>query len=273
MLQSGQGLAAAGFRDRRTAAAMERVIPTKIVIASGYKEMSSLAASFVAGLVQEKPDLVMAIPSGRTPVGMYRQLGGMYRKGGLDLSRATFFLLDEYHGLGPRDKGSFYHFIRQNFMRLVNVPAVHVPDSRFPDAVEAGRRYEEEIASAGGLDLAVLGIGVNGHIGFNEPGRPFDSRTGPVNLTPETISANARYFKTPAQVPREAISMGLATIRQARSVLLLASGAPKAEAVAAALAGPVTTTVPASTLQRHPAFTAIVDSGAASLLSGFPQKG
>lgn len=240
----------------------------KIVITGGYEEMSLRAASSVAGLVREKPGLAAALPSGGTPRGMYRELVRMHREEGLDFSRANIFLIDEYYGLAPRATGSLYSFIHNHFLAQVQIPAgrVHAPDTMSPDAGAAGRRYEEEIEAAGGLDLAVLGIGHNGHIGFNEPGSLFTSRTRLVDLAQETVSANARFFDDPADVPRQAISMGLATITEARQVLLLASGEGKAPAVAAALKGPVTTDVPASCLQAHPDFTAILDKSAASLL-------
>jgi glucosamine-6-phosphate deaminase len=236
----------------------------KIIITNDYKEMSRRAACFIAGMVR----LAMAIPSGSTPLGLYQELVRLHCKDGLDLSRATFFLLDEYYGLSPQEEGSFYSFVYSHFIAPAKISAAHVhaPDTMSLNAVAAGRQYEKEISSSGGLDLAVLGIGHNGHIGFNEPARPFNSRTGLVTLSRETISANKRFFKAPANVPRQAISMGLATITEARQTLLLASGAGKAKAVAAALEGPVTIMVPASCLQLHPASTAVIDAGAASLL-------
>lgn len=240
----------------------------KIIVKDSYEEMSWRAAGFIADLVREKRELVMAIPSGSTPLELYRQLVRMCREEILDFSRTTFFLLDEYYGMSPQAMGSLYSYIHSHFFAPAKIPSgqIHAPDTLSPDATAASRLFEEEIAASGGLDLAVLGIGHNGHIGFNEPGSPFDSRTRLVELTPETVSANARFFKKPADVPRQAISMGLATITEARQILLLASGAGKARAVAAALRGPVTDMVPASCLQLHPSLTVILDTGAASLL-------
>lgn len=178
------------------------------------------------------------------------------------------FNLDEYLELGPADPRSFNAFMRQNLFDHVNVPPgnIHVPHDLPADAEEECRRYEEAIAAAGGIDLQLLGIGHNGHIGFNEPGTSFSSRTRVVRLTDGTRMANARYFDSPDQVPRTAISVGIATIMECRRIILMASGSSKAEAVRQAVEGPVTESVPASVLQRHQDTTFVLDREAAALL-------
>lgn len=240
----------------------------EIIIATDYEEMSRKAAAFVADLVKKKPNLVMTVPTGSTPLGMYRELVQMHREDGLDFSGVTFFMLDEYYGLSPQSEGSYYSFLRNNFLLPIGIQngQFQAHEALSPNTAATCLRYEKEIAKSGGLDLVVLGIGHNGHIAFNEPGSPFDSRTRLVELSMETISANARFFKSPADVPRQALSMGLATITGARKVLLLANSQAKARAVAMTLQGPITTQVPASCLQRHPDFTVVLDSSAASLL-------
>lgn len=247
----------------------------KIIVVDGSLEMSIVAAGMVADFVRSKRDAVLGLCTGETPVETYRRLISLHRDQGLDLSGVVTFNLDEYMGLGPEDPKSFDAFMHQNLFDQVNIPPgnIQIPNGLPADVEEECRRYEDAIAAAGGTDLQLLGIGQNGHIGFNEPGTSFSSRTRVVRLTDETRRANARYFQSPEQVPHTAISMGIATIMESRRIILLASGSSKAKAVSSAVEGPVTEDLPASILQRHPDATFILDQEAAALLGrdGGPQ--
>jgi glucosamine-6-phosphate deaminase len=231
--------------------------------------MSAAAAETVSGKVREKPESVLLLPSGTTPLGMYEGLARMHREQGLSFSGVTCFNLDEYLGLPPDHPASYHVYMEENFYRLVNAdPArIHVPDASAADPEAECERYEAAIREAGGVDLCVLGIGRNGHIGFNEPGARFDTRTRVVWLAESTRRVNAADFEE-GQVPERAITVGMGTIFEARAVLLLASGANKAHAAAAALEGEISETVPASMLQRHPETTFLLDREAASALKG-----
>jgi glucosamine-6-phosphate deaminase len=200
-------------------------------------------------------------------LGLYAELGRRVRAG-LDLSRAHAFNLDEYVGLGPEHPLSCAAFMHAHAYPLLGLqPAhCHVPDGRAADLAEACRRYERAIDEAGGLGLAVLGLGRNGHLAMNEPGTSFDSRTQICTLAPQTLADNARLYPAGATLPEHGATMGLATLRGARAVLLLAFGARKAEAIAAALAGPIDRACPASCLQGHPALTVVIDRAAAVAL-------
>jgi glucosamine-6-phosphate deaminase len=230
--------------------------------------MSAVAAEIVAGNVREKPEAVFLLPTGTTPLGTYRRLVEMHHREGLSFAWATFFNLDEYLGLPPDHPASYHVYMEENFYRLVNAdPAhIHVPDGAAPDPKAECERYEAAIREAGGVDLCVLGIGRNGHIGFNEPGAPFDSRTRVVRLSESTRRVNASDFEGD-RAPERAITVGMATIFEAREVLLLASGANKARAVAVAIEGEISDAVPASMLRRHPNTTFLLDQEAAAALS------
>ena len=230
--------------------------------------MSAAAAEVVAARLRAKPDAVLLLPTGTTPLGMYRRLAELHAEEGLSFARATFFNLDEYLGLAPDHPASYHVYMEENFYGLVDAdPArVHVPDGSAPDPEAECERYEAAIRQAGGVDLAVLGIGRNGHIGFNEPGAPFDSRTRVVRLAESTRRVNAADFEG-SRAPEKAITVGMATIFEAREVLLLASGANKARTVAAALGGEISESVPASMLRRHPNATFLLDQEAATALS------
>jgi glucosamine-6-phosphate deaminase len=234
-----------------------------------YESMSAAAAQIVAGKVREKPEAVFLLPTGTTPLGMYERLVRLHQEQGLSFSRATFFNLDEYLGLPPDHPASYHVYMEENFYMLVDAdPArIHVPDGSAPDPEAECERYEAAIREAGGVDLCVLGIGRNGHIGFNEPGAPFDSRTRVVRLSESTRRVNASDFEE-GKVPERAITVGMATIFEAREVLLLASGANKARAAAAALQGEISESAPASMLRRHPNATFLLDREAASALDG-----
>lgn len=233
-----------------------------------YESMSEAAAAIVTQKVREKREAVFLLPTGVTPQGMYRRLAALHKEEGLSFARATFFNLDEYLGLPPDHPASYHVYMEENFYALIEVDPerVHVPDGSAPDPEAECERYEAAIREAGGVDLCVLGIGRNGHIGFNEPGAPFDSRTRVVRLAESTRRVNAADFEG-NRAPERAITVGMATIFEAQEVLLLASGANKARAVAAALEGEISESVPASMLRRHPNATSLLDQEAATALS------
>lgn len=227
------------------------------------------AARLVLRRLHDTPDLVLGLPTGSTPVPLYRALVRAYTQGLADFSRATTFNLDEFLGLARDHAGSYRTFMETHFFDHVNLPSrrAHVLDGATSDWKREAARYEAQLAKAGGLDLVVLGIGRNGHLGFNEPAPTLAARTHRVILKPETRRANAALFGGRwREVPREALSMGIGTILSAREVVLIATGRPKARIVARALQGPVTTRVPASLLQVHPNVTVVIDRDAASQL-------
>ncbi|MBE3577223.1 MAG: glucosamine-6-phosphate deaminase [Limnochordales bacterium] len=238
----------------------------ELVVVDSYRELSLWAANRVADLIRRKPNAVLGLATGSTPLGLYEELVRRHREEGLDFSQVTTFNLDEYLGLPPDHPASYHYFMRENLFAHINVRpgAVHIPSGVAADIEQECIRYEEAIRQAGGIDLQILGIGRNGHIGFNEPGTPFDSRTHVVDLAEDTRRANARFFNSIDEVPRRAVTMGIATIMEAREILLLASGPEKAWAVARTLEGEVTPEVPASVLQRHPRVFVVADRGAAA---------
>jgi glucosamine-6-phosphate deaminase len=230
-----------------------------------YEAMSVAVAYVVAGKLEEEPSSVLMLPTGITPLGMYRRLVEMHRSEGLSFANATFFNLDEYLGLAPDHEASYHVYMKEHFYGLINAdPArVFVPDGAAPDPEAECERYEAAIREAGGIDVCVLGIGRNGHIGFNEPGAPFDSRTRVVELSESTRKINASDFEAD-RAPERAITVGMATIFDSKSVLLLASGTNKAGAVAAAVEDDVSESMPASMLRNHPNAVLFLDEAAAS---------
>ena len=232
-----------------------------------YEAMSAAAADAVAQTLEDRPSAVFVLPTGITPLGMYRRLVEMHRSGGISFAEATFFNLDEYLGLAPDHEASYHLYMKENFYGLIDAdPArVFVPDGIAPDPEAECERYEAAIVEAGGIEVCVLGIGRNGHIGFNEPGAPSDSRTRVVHLSESTRKVNADDFEAD-RAPERAITVGMATIFEARNVLLLASGTNKAGAVAAAIEGDVSESVPASMLRSHPNASLFLDEDAASEL-------
>lgn len=227
------------------------------------------AASLVVRHLARNPRLVIGLPTGNTPIPMYRALVRAYERGRADFSRATTFNLDEFEGVGRGDAGSYRTFMERVLFDHVNLAAVraHVLNGRAADWRREVARYERQIARAGGLDLVVLGVGGNGHLGFNEPATALEARTHRVTLHPETRRANAKLFGGRwRDVPAHALSMGIGTILGARQVVLLATGSSKARVVARALAGPVTTHMPASLLQAHPDVVVVLDQEAAAAL-------
>jgi glucosamine-6-phosphate deaminase len=240
----------------------------EVIIAPDYASMSRLAAAMVVDLLNAKPNAVLGLATGSTPIGAYQELVALYRARKIDFARVTTFNLDEYVGLPVDHPQSYSHFMRTNLFNHINVPerAIHVPSGTTTNHAAFCDWYEEEIKAAGGIDIQLLGIGGDGHIAFNEPGSSLGSRTRLKTLTQQTIDDNARFFDTAAEVPRFAITMGVGTILEARHCILLASGEGKALPVAQAIEGPVTSMVTASALQLHPRTTAIVDEAAAARL-------
>lgn len=240
-----------------------------VIVYATAARAASAAASLVVGHLSRNPELVVGLPTGNTPIPMYRALVRAHVNGRADFSRATTFNLDEFAGLGKGDAGSYYSFMAAHFFDHVNLSRTraHVLDGRAADWREEIAAYDRRIVRSGGLDLAVLGIGGNGHLGFNEPAEALEAQTHRVTLKPETRRANAQMFGGRWQaVPTHALSMGIGTILRARSVVLLATGPAKARIVARALTGRVSTRVPASLLQAHPDVVVVLDRDAAAAL-------
>lgn len=240
----------------------------RVIVAKDYTSMSRKAARMVAGQIYLKPDSVLGLATGSTPLAMYQELVRDYHESGLDFSQVTTFNLDEYLGLPPGDYHSYHYYMRMNLFDLVNIQKekIHIPPGQPQDVAQACRDYDRKIDEAGGIDLQVLGIGKNGHIGFNEPDLKFEATTHLVKLDEETRTANARFFKNKLAVPRFALSMGIKNIMFAKKVVLLANGAEKAEAIYRTVCGKITPTTPASILQLHQDVTVIVEEDAAGLL-------
>lgn len=231
------------------------------------EEAAVRAAELYRALLQRKPDAVLGLATGSTPLGLYAQLVALHRAGEISFAHATSFNLDEYVDLPPTHDQSYRYFMEKNLFSQIDLPQarIHVPSGL--DVSEAAlAAYDEAIEAAGGIDLQLLGLGGNGHIGFNEPGTPFALGTHVVALTERTRRDNARFFASLDEVPTHAATMGVRTVMHARAILLLAFGRAKAEALAAALTGPVTPDVPASVLQLHPDVTVFCDKEAAALL-------
>ena len=240
----------------------------EIIIQPNAEEASMIAARHVARLVRDKPNAVLGLATGSTPLMMYHELVRMHREQGLDFSGVTTFNLDEYVGLPPEHPASYHAFMWENFFRHINVQRerVHIPDGMSSHVPAFCRKYEEAIVAAGGIDLQVLGIGADGHIGFNEPSSSLASRTRIKTLTAQTREDNAKAFGSADKVPFHVITMGVGTIMDARHVIILAFGEKKAEAIAGAVEGPISAMNPASILQMHPVTTCIIDEGAATKL-------
>ena len=240
----------------------------RVIVEEHADAVAVRAASFIAALVRRKPDCVLGLATGGTPVGTYRELIRLHREEGLDFSQVTTFNLDEYVGLAPTHPQSYRHFMQVHLFDHINIrpERTHVPDGRALDFEAACAQYEQRIREAGGIDLQLLGIGSDGHIAFNEPGSSLGSRTRLKTLARETIRDNARFFASEDEVPRMAVTMGVGTILESRRCLLLATGRSKAEAIRATIEGPVTAQVTASALQFHREVIVVLDEEAASLL-------
>ncbi len=231
-----------------------------------YDAMSRRAASIIAAQVVSKPDCVLGLATGSSPVGAYQQLVKWYERGDLSFKEVRSVNLDEYCGLAPGHDQSYRYFMQANLFDHVDIRPenTNVPDGLAADPRVECARYEELVAGLGYADLQLLGIGRNGHIGFNEPCGEFPKATHVVDLTQSTIEANARFFASAGDVPRQALTMGIGTIMRARKILIVASGADKADAVAKAFFGPITPEMPASILQLHPDVTLVADESALS---------
>ena len=236
----------------------------KIYKAKDYKDMSRKAANIISAQVIMKPNCVLGLATGSTPIGTYAQLVEWYNKGALDFSEVTTVNLDEYKGLPRTNDQSYYYFMHQHLFDRVNIDPerTNVPNGMEPDAEKECGRYEELIRSLGGVDLQLLGLGHNGHIGFNEPGEAFEKETHCVDLTESTIEANKRFFASADDVPKQAYTMGIKTIMQAKKILIVVNGENKADIVERAFFGPVTPEVPASILQLHNDVTLVGDEAA-----------
>lgn len=236
----------------------------KIYKVKNYDEMSKKAANIIAAQVITKPDCVLGLATGSTPIGTYKNLIEKYKNGDLDFSKVKTANLDEYRGLTKNVEQSYYYFMYNNLFKHVNIDMdnTNIPDGTAADSERECARYEEVIKSLGGVDLQFLGIGHDGHIGFNEPCDEFEKTTHCVDLTDMTIEANKRFFSSIDEVPRQAYTMGIGTIMNARKIILAVSGKDKAAILKKALYGPVTPLVPASILQFHPDVTVIADEDA-----------
>lgn len=240
----------------------------KIIKAKDYKDMSRKAANIISAQMIMKPACVLGLATGSTPIGTYEQLVEWYRKGDLDFSEITTVNLDEYKGISKDNDQSYYYFMNENLFSKVNIKKerTFLPDGTELDSKKACTDYNKIIADVGGVDLQLLGLGHNGHIGFNEPGETFKAQTHCVDLTESTIKANQRFFASPEDVPKQAYTMGIQTIMQARKVLVVVSGEDKAAIVKEAFTGPITPKVQASVLQLHNDVIVVGDEAALSLL-------
>ena len=240
----------------------------RIIKAKDYADMSRKAANIIAAQVILKPDCVLGLATGSTPIGTYKELIKGYENGDLDFSLVKTANLDEYRGLEKSNDQSYDYFMKANLFNHINInfDNLNIPNGENPDADAECKRYEEVVKALGGQDLQLLGMGHNGHIGFNEPADEFVKETHCVDLQESTIQANKRFFEKVEDVPTQAYTMGINTIMQAKMILVIVSGADKAEIVKKAFFGPVTPQVPASILQMHPNVVVVVDEAAASLI-------
>ena len=240
----------------------------RVICAKDYHDVSRKAANIISAQIIMKPDCVLGLATGSSPIGTYAQLIKWYEKGDLDFSHVRTVNLDEYVGLSVIHPQSYAYFMRHNLFDHVNIDIsnTNIPNGMDPNAKKECTRYDHVIRGLGGVDLQLLGLGVNGHIGFNEPGEEFIKCTHRVDMTYITVNANARFFESRDDVPRSAYTMGILDIIQAKKVVMVANGEGKAQAVKDAFWGPVTPKVPASILQLHPDFTLVADEAALSLV-------
>lgn len=240
----------------------------KIITMQNYQELSLKAADLVTAVVKANARAVIGLATGSTPEGMYKELIKRFKKGRLDFAQVVFFNVDEYLGLSPEHKQSYHYYMRTKFFDYINVRPenVHIPAGCCKDLERECEDYDRKIAAAGGLDLQILGLGPNGHIGFNEPASALLLHTHLAKLTPNTMETNSRFFVSKEEMPKMAITMGMGAIMAAKKIILLASGTNKAPVIKQMCAGKVTTAVPASLLQLHRDLTVVVDLEAASLL-------
>lgn len=240
----------------------------RVIVCRDSDEMSKTVAQQFADRIRKKPNIVLGLATGSTPIKMYKELIRMHKEEGLDFSKVVTFNLDEYLGLEPTHNQSYRYFMDTNLFDHINIKKenTHVLNGKAKDPSAECKAYEEAIKKAGGIDLQLLGIGANGHIGFNEPGSPKDSRTRVVDLTKKTIEDNSRFFASIDDVPKQAMSMGNGTILEAREIVLIADTASKADAISKSIEGPVTEQVPASLLQTHKNAVFVITKEAASKL-------
>jgi len=240
----------------------------EIIISDTYEQLSRAAANSVAQTLNSKPDAVLGLATGSTPLGLYKELVRLHKDEGLDFSQVTTFNLDEYVGLRGNHPQSYHYFMDENLFRHINIARqnIYIPSGTTDNYAAFCKWYEQRIVECGGIDLQVLGIGGDGHIAFNEPSSSLGSRTRIKTLARQTIEDNARFFDSADEVPVYAITMGVGTILEARHIMLLANGAGKAEAVAGAIEGPVTSMNTASALQLHPDTRFFLDREAAGSL-------
>ncbi|MEY8424835.1 glucosamine-6-phosphate deaminase [Lachnospiraceae bacterium 38-14] len=239
-----------------------------IIKAEDYNQMSRMAANYIAAQVTLKPNCVLGLATGSSPIGTYQELIRRHQAGDLDFSKVTSINLDEYKGLSPENAQSYRYFMNTNFFDHINIDkaCTYVPNGLEENAEKACADYDAIIENCGGTDLQLLGLGNNGHIGFNEPDKVFAKGTHCVDLAKSTIDANARFFDSMDEVPKQAYTMGIQSIMQAKKILVIVNGKGKANIVKEAFTGPVTPQVPASILQMHPDVTLIADKDALELL-------
>lgn len=238
----------------------------RIIKVKNYEEISQKTANMILAQVNLKPNAVLGLATGGSPVGTYEKIVAAYRRGDVDFSEITTINLDEYRGIKKEHEQSYWSFMHENLFNHVNVREDHVfiPNGENPDSTEVCRGYDEIIEKTGGIDMQLLGIGLDGHIGFNEPDNHFEANTHCVDLTESTIEANMRFFNSKDEVPRQAYTMGIKPIMQAKKVIMIANGRNKAEIIKKAFTGPITPEVPASILQLHENFILIADEEALS---------
>lgn len=238
----------------------------RVIVCENYEKMSEKAAEIVSSQVILKPDCVLGLATGSTPVGMYKKLAEMYSSGYVDFSCVKTFNLDEYYPIKRDNVQSYYSFMYENLFSKINIDLkiTHIPNGETDDPECECENYEKMIKQSGGIDLQILGIGQNGHIGFNEPASSLNPRTHLTNLTENTIKANSRFFGSSDDVPKQALTMGISTILSAKKIVLLASGSNKSSVVSALLKGGISTSIPATMLKTHPDVVLICDSDAYS---------
>ena len=243
----------------------------RIIKADDYYSMSRMAANIISAQIIMKPKCVIGLATGSTPLGTYAQLIEWYKKGDLDFSEVTTINLDEYKGLSPENDQSYRYFMNKNLFDHINIKKenTYVPNGLEPDSKNACDEYNEIIRKSGGVDLQLLGLGNNGHIGFNEPDEAFEKETHCVKLSESTVNANSRFFENIDDVPKEAYTMGIKSIMQAKKIVIVVNGKNKAEIVKKAFFGPVTPNVPASVLQLHNDVTLVGDAEALELIDEY----
>lgn len=238
----------------------------RIIKVTDYDEVSVRTANMILGQVNLKPDAVLGLATGGSPVGAYKKIVEAYNNNEIDFSEVTTINLDEYRGIKRSHEQSYWSFMHENLFKHINVreDRIFIPNGENLNAEEVCREYDRITEAVGGIDMQILGIGLDGHIGFNEPADHFEKNTHCVDLTESTIEANKRFFNSKDEVPHQAYTMGILPIMQAKKVIMIANGRNKADIIKKAFTGPVTPEVPASILQMHPDFTLIADKDALS---------